>query len=77
MARSHGQKGESNLGAGLKTLHEGAEFLGISYTKLWRMARANEIESRTIGSRRLVPSSELERIAANGAGKPRQSKSDK
>lgn len=41
-----------------------ARRLGISERTVWRMLSAGVLESRRIGGRRLIPSSEAERIMA-------------
>jgi excisionase family DNA binding protein len=58
----------------LFSLSLAAERLGVSTCTLRRLIASGHIRSVNIGARRLVASSELERVAALGAGQPRTSK---
>jgi hypothetical protein len=52
----------------LVSFYEAAEELGVSYWTLWRGAEAEFFKTLYIGSRRMIPSSELARIAEYGFG---------
>jgi excisionase family DNA binding protein len=54
---------------------EAARLLGVSTFTIRRLANAGALKTVNIGARRLVPSTEVERVAATGAGKPRGGKS--
>jgi excisionase family DNA binding protein len=59
----------------LIALAEAARLLGVSVFTVRRLANAGALKTVNIGARRLVPSSEVERVAATGVGKPRGGKS--
>jgi predicted site-specific integrase-resolvase len=56
----------------LHSIQAGAECLGISKFTLRRLTDAGLIRSITISSPRLIPEEEIERVAREGAGKPRR-----
>ena len=47
---------------------EAGEKLGASYWTIWRGAEAGDIKTINLGSRRVIPFEELERIAREGFG---------
>ena len=53
---------------------EAARILGVSTFTVRRLANAGALRTVNVGARRLVPFSEVERVVANGAGKPRHGK---
>jgi excisionase family DNA binding protein len=55
-------------------LADAARELGVSVFTLRRLALAGELKTVTVGARRLVPLSEVERVVTTGAGKPRARK---
>jgi excisionase family DNA binding protein len=58
----------------LFSLSLAAERLGVSTCTLRRLIVSGHVRSVNIGARRLVASTELDRVAALGAGQPRASK---
>jgi excisionase family DNA binding protein len=56
---------------------EAARLLGVSTFTIRRLANAGALKTVNVGARRLVPSSEVERVAATGVGKPRRGKSER
>ena len=50
----------------LWSIAEAAAFLDISPRHLFRLLSSGKVQSVTIGRRRLIPSSEVERLAADG-----------
>jgi len=58
----------------LRGISEAAETWGVSKFTARRLIDAGLVHSVTIGSRRLVPEEEIERVAREGAGKPRAKK---
>jgi excisionase family DNA binding protein len=55
----------------LMALAEAARVLGVSVFTVRRLAEAGDLKTVNVGSRRLIPVTEVERVVANGAGKPR------
>jgi excisionase family DNA binding protein len=53
---------------------EAARILGVSTFTVRRLANAGALRTVNVGSRRLVPFSEVERVVANGAGKARRAR---
>ena len=53
---------------------ESSKRLGVSTFTTRRLIDAGYIHSVTISARRLIPEDELDRVAREGAGKPRQRK---
>jgi excisionase family DNA binding protein len=62
------------MGNTLLGISEVAKTLGVSHFTIRRLINAGEIKAVSIGTRRLVPTSEVERIASQGAGKPKARK---
>jgi excisionase family DNA binding protein len=58
----------------LQSIREGAETLRVSTFTVRRLMDTGEIDSVTIGSRRLISEEEIERVAREGAGNPRRRK---
>jgi excisionase family DNA binding protein len=58
----------------LQGIREAAESLNVSTFTLRRLIDGGQVRSVTIGSRRLIPEDEVERVAREGAGKPRRRK---
>jgi excisionase family DNA binding protein len=58
----------------LKSLSESAELLGVSIFTLRRLIDRGAVRSVTVGARRLIHVSEIERITTHGAGVPRSRK---
>jgi excisionase family DNA binding protein len=58
----------------LVAFSEVARALGVSIFTVRRLADAGYLKSVYVGARRLVPVSEIERVIAIGAGKPRTTK---
>ena len=58
-------------------INESAQRLGISPHTVRRRIRLGEISSITIGSRRLIPFSEVERIEQHGLGVSRRERYQK
>jgi hypothetical protein len=56
---------------------EFARMFSISVDSTKRLWKAGKLATITVGARRLVPFSEVERVAREGAGSPRQSQSAK
>jgi hypothetical protein len=52
----------------LRTFYEAAERTGVSYWTLWRGAEAGFFKTVYLGSRRMIPEEELERIIEYGFG---------
>jgi excisionase family DNA binding protein len=52
---------------GLKSLREAAELLAVSVFTLRRLIDGGAIRSVKVGARRLVPVTEIERVATQGA----------
>jgi len=52
----------------LRSFYEAAERTGTSYWALWRGAEAGFFKTVYIGSRRMIPESELTRIVQYGFG---------
>jgi excisionase family DNA binding protein len=63
--------------ANLIGITEAAQLLGVSPFTVRRLADAGALRTVNIGARRLIPFSEVERAAANGAGKPRRRKTNR
>jgi excisionase family DNA binding protein len=55
-------------------LAKASQQLGVSVYTLRRLAETGALRTVTVGARRLVPTSEIERIVANGIGKPKRKK---
>jgi excisionase family DNA binding protein len=58
----------------LKSLQEAADLLGVSIFTIRRLINAGEIRAVNVGARRLVPATEIERVASHGAGVGRMHK---
>ena len=56
----------------LRGIPEAAERWSVSKFSVRRLIDGGYIRSVTIGSRRLIPEDEIERVAREGAGKPRR-----
>jgi excisionase family DNA binding protein len=56
---------------GLMGLLDVARRLGVSVFTIRRLADSGELKTVHVGARRLVPLSEVARVVATGAGKPR------
>ena len=54
-------------------LAEAAKLLGVSIFTVRRLADAGDIRVVNVGARRLISLAEVNKIMANGAGKPRRS----
>jgi hypothetical protein len=52
----------------LRTFYEASERTGVSYWTLWRGAEAGFFKTLYVGSRRMIPEQELERILEYGFG---------
>lgn len=57
------------MSTNLQGVSEVAKALGVSHFTVRRLINSGEIKAVNIGSRRLVPTSEVERVASEGAGK--------
>lgn len=57
--------------AKLQGIAEVAEMLNVSSFTIRRLMERGHIQSVNVGSRRLIPVSEVERVLAEGAGIPR------
>ena len=49
---------------------EAAQRLGVGLTTMKRLIASGEVKTATVGKRRMVPASELERIATPDAARP-------
>lgn len=58
----------------LLSISEASERWGVSKFTTRRLIEAGYVRSVTISTRRLIPEDEVERVAREGAGKPRQRK---
>lgn len=58
----------------LVALSEAARTLGVSVPTLRRLMASGDVMTVNVGARRLVPESEIERIALRGAGQARPTK---
>jgi hypothetical protein len=73
MAQRNGKRGERREKQmhgtqRLRTFYEAAERTGVSYWTLWRGAEAGFFKTVYLGSRRMIPEEELERIIEYGFG---------
>lgn len=59
------------MAAKLQGIAEVAEMLNVSPFTIRRLMERGHIHSVNVGSRRLIPVSEVERVLAEGAGVPR------
>ena len=62
------------MSTNLIAIAEAARMLGVSTFTVRRLANAGALKTVNVGARRLVPFSEIERVVASGAGKPRRRK---
>ncbi|MGI8925745.1 MAG: helix-turn-helix domain-containing protein [Tepidiformaceae bacterium] len=53
------------------SVEEAARLLGVSRGKMYPLVMAGQIESFTIGTRRLIPTAALRRFVEEQAGNPR------
>jgi excisionase family DNA binding protein len=60
----------------LKSISAASERWGVSKFTTRRLIDAGYVRSVTISSRRLIPEEEVERVAREGAGKPRYRKAE-
>lgn len=58
----------------LLSISEASERWGVSKFTTRRLIEAGYVRSVTISARRLIPEEEVDRVAREGAGKPRQRK---
>ena len=63
-----GQAERIKMNLNLHGISEVAKTLGVSNYTIRRLIDAGEIKAVNIGTRRLVPTSEVERVAREGAG---------
>jgi excisionase family DNA binding protein len=61
----------------LQGIAEVARLLGVSHFTIRRLIDRGHIRAVNIGTRWLIPASEVERILAKGAGVPRKRKKDR
>jgi excisionase family DNA binding protein len=54
----------------LKSIQHAADTWGVSVYTARRLAAAGIVHSVTVGRRRLIPETEIQRIAANGVPRP-------
>lgn len=59
------------MSTGLIGIPEAAQMLGVSVHTVRRLVGRGDIHAVNIGARRLVPTSEIERIMQRGAGQAR------
>jgi excisionase family DNA binding protein len=55
----------------LIAISEAARRLGVSPFTVRRLVRGGDVVAVNVGARRLIPSSEIERIMRSGVGQPR------
>jgi excisionase family DNA binding protein len=67
----YGQEEDFMDKANLIALTEAARLLGVSVFTVRRLAEAGDLKTVNVGARRLIPVTEVERVVATGAGKPR------
>jgi len=62
------------MGTQLIALSEAARMLGVSVFTIRRLIARGEVLAVNVGARRLVRSTEIDRIVQRGVGKPRTAK---
>jgi excisionase family DNA binding protein len=60
----------------LRSVQEVAQILGVSVFTVRRLIDGGHIRAVNVASRRMVPSSEVDRILLQGVGKPRNRRRD-
>ena len=55
----------------LYSVNEACERLGLSRTTVYELIRSRQLASFTVGSRRLIPAAELERLISEGLERSR------
>jgi excisionase family DNA binding protein len=59
------------MASNLIAMAEAARLLGVSVFTVRRLAETGDVKSVYVGARRLIPTTEIERIVAVGVGRPR------